>query len=460
MLFSSISFFFFFLVYFSLNYFLKANQKIYLIIFGSMIFYSFWYPYYFWVPILLTLVGFYGAQILDNFKNRTALFLIICSALIAPLIIFKYYDFIITKVLLLPSSFALDLNLPLGISFISFTMIAYIVETFRKDYPIERNLKSMFAYVLFFPQLIAGPIIRPAQLLPRLNNIKEKFSQSYFQLGLFIFFIGLLKKLIFADQVGFYVDNSYANFQDLNSLEALLTSYAFSVQIYCDFSGYTDMAIGLGMMLGIRLPINFNRPYIATSISDFWRRWHITLSTWLRDYLYIPMGGSKFGKLLTLRNLIITMFLGGIWHGAGWNFIVWGLVHGITLAAYHLLFSKKPKEQDSKFSRSLKVFFMFNFISLTWIFFRSPDIDTAITIIGSFSNFGDLSLGAFFNDNIFYIILIVIFLFSHSFDTLARLRLFHIKSNVFGRILFYVAIISLIVAFGSSSSEKFIYYDF
>src|SRR6185437_9531767 len=205
--------------------------------------------------------------------------------------------------------------LPLGISFVTFTLTAYVVDVYRGRFRVERNLVKMRGYVLFFPHLIAGPILRPHELLPQLGHLRRALG-ARFTLGVALFAIGLVKKVIFADTISVLVDHVYHESGVVSGWEYLLAVHGFSMQIYCDFSGYTDMAIGLAYILRIRLPTNFRRPYISSSIVEFWRRWHITLSFWLRDYLYIPLGGNRQGRSRQMLNLLITMVLGGLWHGA------------------------------------------------------------------------------------------------------------------------------------------------
>ncbi|MDC1066116.1 hypothetical protein OAQ86_06835 [Candidatus Pseudothioglobus singularis] len=350
--------------------------------------------------------------------------------------------------------------MPLGISFITFTMVAYVVESYKQHFPVEKSYKSLLAYILFFPQLIAGPIIRPSNLLPKLHHLPKKVDLTKIKLGLFIFSIGVMKKIVFADQIGVMVDSVYLNHDSVTSLEVLIASYGFSLQIYCDFSGYCDMAIGLGLILGIRLPRNFNKPYLASSISEFWRRWHITLSTWLRDYLFIPLGGSRVGISKTGRNLLITMVLGGIWHGAGWTFILWGLIHGLALFIMYAL-RRIIRIRINNFAYNFfKIFLVFNFVSLTWIFFRSPDTTVAFNMFSALNGLSFVNYETLIKNNQFYILLIIIFLFAHKVDSIANFRLFFHKSSTLKVVLTSIFIWILVITFGSTSSESFIYYDF
>ena len=257
--------------------------------------------------------------------------------LFVPLVFFKYTDFLYRDVvgpLFGIHDKILDLPLPLGVSFVTFTLTAYVVDIYRGTFQDRVSATTLTGYVLFFPHLIAGPILRPIELIPQLRRPRSALS-AHFYAGLAIFTVGLVKKLVFADQIAAVVDAAYKA-DVLSAPQAWLAIYGFSMQIYCDFSGYTDMAIGLALVIGIRLPNNFLRPYGAFSLIDFWRRWHITLSFWLRDYLYIPLGGNRDGRLRTYVNMIITMTLGGLWHGASWTFVIWGVLHGVGVAFVHL----------------------------------------------------------------------------------------------------------------------------
>ena len=337
MLFSSPEFFLFFVVYFLLHLTIPQAYRIALIIVGSTTFYAFWKPAYLWVPYVLLAIGYCGTlwivSTIDSSSQRRRLWVVVASLLV-PLGMVKYTNFVYRDVLGPIFGFSgsmLDVSLPLGISFITFTMIAYVVDVYRGRFPAVSRVSTLAGLILFFPHLIAGPILRPHDLIPQLAHPRPptrslKVLLSY---GITIFSIGLLKKLVFADQIAGVVESVFDhNRGDITSIEYLIAIYGFAMQIYCDFSGYTDMAIGAALLLGVRLPGNFFCPYTAVSIADFWRRWHITLSRWLRDYLYVPMGGNRRGTVREMVNIFITMGLGGLWHGANWTFVLWGLRSG------------------------------------------------------------------------------------------------------------------------------------
>jgi alginate O-acetyltransferase complex protein AlgI len=266
--------------------------------------------------------------------------------------------------------------LPLGISFYTFEAISYVVDVYRGTTRPVRNPLDYAGYILFFPHLVAGPIVRPNEFLPQLERPK-RFDWPRFQAGVQLFLIGLLKKIVIADQVALVVDPVFKTPGEFNSAALWLAVLGYAVQIYCDFSGYTDMALGLAHTLGFKLPNNFNAPYLASSPADFWRRWHISLSRWLRDYLYIPLGGNRKGPVRTMVNLFVTMLLGGLWHGANWTFVVWGGYHGTLLAIQRLV----PKSWAHPALRPATTLMTFLLVCVGWVLFRAQTFADAITIL-------------------------------------------------------------------------------
>ena len=266
--------------------------------------------------------------------------------------------------------------LPLGISFYTFEAISYVVDVYRGRTKPVRNPLDYAVYILFFPHLVAGPIVRPYEFLPQLERPK-RFDWPRFQAGVQLFLIGLLKKIVIADQVALVIDPVFKTPGDFNSAALWLAVLGYAVQIYCDFSGYTDMALGLAHTLGFKLPNNFNAPYLASSPADFWRRWHISLSRWLRDYLYIPLGGNRKGPVRTMVNLFITMLLGGLWHGASWTFVVWGAYHGTLLAIQRMI----PKSWAHPALRPATTLMTFLLVCVGWVLFRAQTFADAMTIL-------------------------------------------------------------------------------
>jgi alginate O-acetyltransferase complex protein AlgI len=266
--------------------------------------------------------------------------------------------------------------LPLGISFYTFEAISYVVDVYRGRTKPVRNPLDYALYILFFPHLVAGPIVRPYEFLPQLERPK-RFGWPRFQAGVQLFLIGLLKKIVIADQVALVIDPVFKTPGEFNSAALWLAVLGYAVQIYCDFSGYTDMALGLAHTLGFKLPNNFNAPYLASSPADFWRRWHISLSRWLRDYLYIPLGGNRKGPVRTMVNLFVTMLLGGLWHGANWTFVVWGAYHGTLLAIQRII----PKSWAHPALRPATTLMTFLLVCVGWVLFRAQTFTDAMTIV-------------------------------------------------------------------------------
>ena len=399
MLFNSYEFIFFFLPITFFVYFYLLQKRLTVgargfLVFASLFFYSWWNIVY--LPLILSSMLFnyiIGNSLNENFKkaklNRKALLTIGISANIALLGYFKYSDFFIQNVnLAFDSSISLlHLALPLAISFFTFQQIAYLVDSHRGETK-EYDFLNYALFVTFFPQLIAGPIVHHAEMMPQFTR-RWNLTKSYKNIatGIFIFSIGLFKKVVIADTFAIWATNGFDKAITLNMIEAWATSLSYTFQLYFDFSGYTDMAIGAALLFNIKLPINFNSPYKSTSIQDFWRRWHITLSRFLKDYIYIPLGGNRKGNFRTYTNLMATFILGGIWHGAGWTFIFWGFLHGIALVINHIW-----KSVGFKLPNIIAWFITFNFINIAWIFFRAKEWTDAIKVLNGMFNLNELLL--------------------------------------------------------------------
>lgn len=365
---------------------------------ASWLFYAAWYPAYLLLMLAATYFCYLAAiGIADNLdrKPERAKWILTCTVVanLLNLAFFKYLDFGLTSAGTLWTWATgeawvpprLGIFLPLGISFYTFQLIGYVVDVYRGHTAAIRNPWKMSLFATFFPQLIAGPIVRTQDFLPQLET-KRMFSAPQCLHGLDLIAVGLIKKVLVADQLAPFVDRTFADPATAGGLGALLAVYAYAIQIYCDFSGYTDIGRGCAFMLGYTLPSNFNYPYLACNLSDFWRRWHITLSLWLRDYLYIPLGGSRGSEWSIYRNLILTMVLGGLWHGASATFVVWGLFHGVLLAVNRLAHSlAKVHVNEPLFTgrtyRVLATVATFHAVCVGWVFFRAPDFTTVFTIL-------------------------------------------------------------------------------
>jgi len=296
---------------------------------------------------------------------------------------FKYTDFFIENFNIATSSNVelLNLALPLAISFFTFQQIAYLVDSYRQETK-EYDFLNYTVFVTFFPQLIAGPIVHHSEMMPQFENKRNMVKNNRnIAMGLFIFSIGLFKKVVIADTFAVWATAGFDTATTLNLFEAWATSLSYTFQLYFDFSGYTDMAIGLALLFNIKLPINFNSPYKATNIQDFWRRWHITLSRFLKDYVYIPLGGNRKGEFRTYNNLLGTFIVGGIWHGAGWTFVFWGFLHGMAL-----VINRAWSKLGFKIWTWLAWLITFNFINIAWVFFRAKEWNDAVLVLsGMFS---------------------------------------------------------------------------
>ncbi len=293
----------------------------------------------------------------------------------------------------------LNIALPVGISFYTFEALSYTIDVYRRKIQAERNWIRLAFLVSFFPHLIAGPIVRAADFFPQIGR-RPRLSTEDVEHALYLIFAGLLKKIVFADSLASFADAAFNHPAAVSGVEAWIGVYAFSFQIYFDFSGYTDLALGSAILLGFKLPQNFRRPYAAVSVTDFWRRWHMTLSTWLRDYLYISLGGNRMkSRLGVYRNLMLTMFLGGLWHGAAWHFAIWGGLHGLMLSAERALGIHRGVGEQVKLppaSHALRAFLVFNLVTAIWIPFRAANLGNLLSLLGALAsrpNFVELTAG-------------------------------------------------------------------
>jgi len=308
---------------------------------------------------------------------------------------FKYADFVIASANSLAGALggsarfdALNIILPIGISFYTFYAMAYLIDCYRGRFAPIRRPDLFAAHMAFFPQILAGPIVRPGQLLPQLANLPA-FRRETFESGIRLVVVGIVKKVLLADKLAVIAGMGFANAGDLGMVGAWIAAVAFTFQIYFDFSAYTDIARGSARLFAIELPENFRLPYLAASPREFWHRWHMTLSTWFRDYLYIPLGGSKGGHIGKYRNLMITMVLAGLWHGAAWTFVIWGAYHGVILVANHILIDqrgepKRPAGNETPLSsRALSIAFTFVLVVLGWVFFRAENLSQAVLMFAA-----------------------------------------------------------------------------
>jgi alginate O-acetyltransferase complex protein AlgI len=400
MLFNSYEFIIFFvLVLTALTIIRQRQYQHLLLIVVSYFFFYFSSNYLLTLLIASTILDFYIAKEIWNTKNikrKKILLSISLAGNLGLLGFFKYADFAIDQFNILGNYFDLgtsipylNLLLPIGISFYTFQTISYTVDVYRGQLKPSKSFREFALFVAFFPQLVAGPILRAKDFLPQLrekldnsNKISKlrqiRIHSTNLKVGITLMAFGFLKKMFFADNIAPMVNEIFVSPIGLSSFEIWMGTLAFGIQIYGDFSGYSDIAIGAALILGFKIPLNFNKPYFATSPSDFWRRWHISLSSWLRDYLYIPLGGNKKSPNRTYLNLATVMFLGGLWHGASWNFVVWGMLHGGYLAIHKVISDKFPRIKihpffKSKFGKIISILITQYFVFLAWIPFRVHD---------------------------------------------------------------------------------------
>jgi alginate O-acetyltransferase complex protein AlgI len=358
--------------------------------------------------------------------------------------------------------------LPVGISFYTFQTISYTVDVYRQKLKPVDNIIDFGFYVSFFPQLVAGPIVRASEFIPQLYT---SFRLSIQEMGhaWFLIMSGLVKKILISDYISAnYVDMVFNNPVSYTGFENLMAVYGYSVQIYCDFSGYTDIAIGIALLLGFKLPVNFNSPYKAVNIADFWRRWHISLSSWLRDYLYIPLGGNRKSKIRTYANLLVTMLLGGLWHGASIRFIIWGGLHGLALVVHklwtdHFRGKERFPRRESTLSRFLSVFITFQFVSFTWLFFRAESTSSALVMMNRIwyvFGFEYVSQILYAYRNVFSLMFLALAVHWLPAGFKDWYRGLYIRTHILAKIIIAVILVVIFYNIRSAGIQPFIYFQF
>jgi alginate O-acetyltransferase complex protein AlgI len=390
MLFHTWTFAVFFLIVYPVYLAVRKNNSLMnlWLMLASYVFYGWWNPYYIALLFGSSAVDFFMVVLMDRSKStseRRAWLIVSLVANFGLLAVFKYSGFLGTNAnallgwLHVPQSVPeWHFLLPIGISFHTFQSMSYTIDAYRGNVKPEKNFIRFLTFVSFFPQLVAGPIERASNLLTQLQE-SPVITKEDLRSGVSLFIVGLFKKIALADFLSPYVDMVYGQPGNYESSELLLATFAFAWQIYFDFSGYTDMARGVARVMGFRLMVNFNAPYLATGLGDFWGRWHISLSTWFRDYVYIPLGGNRGSKWKTCRNLILTFLLSGIWHGAAWTFVIWGGMHGLGLVATRGL--EQSEFYRRRFPDWIKRVAVFSFVGCAWIFFRARNVSESLLII-------------------------------------------------------------------------------
>ena len=476
MIFNSFHFLFFFIIVTAIYFLLPHNKRWVLLLLSSCYFYMAFVPVYILILGFTIVVDYFAAILIENSAGKKRRLFLVCSLIanIGILCVFKYYNFINTNFSFLLHGFGLSnpipylsILLPIGLSFHTFQAMSYTIEVYRGKQKTERHFGIYALYVMFYPQLVAGPIERPQNLLHQFRE-KHSFDTDRIFEGLKIIIWGLFKKLVIADRLGIYVNGAYNNVAEQNGMTLLLATLFFSFQVYCDFSGYSDIAIGTAKVMGFNLMTNFRRPVFAKTTGEFWKRWHISLSTWFKDYLYFPMGGSKVSVPRWYFNLMVVFLISGLWHGANWTYIIWGGING-----FYLVFAIITKKYSDKFNsvtgiNKLPRLFLFLQISITFllisfsrIFFRARTVKDAVTIIKKILTFR----GSVFNDGsaiIIYCFVAILFLlivelkkeFYKGSFTLSHHRNFWVRNS------YYSFLIILIILLGVFDGGQFIYFQF
>lgn len=472
MLFNSLAFLLFFPVVTVVFYLLNHKLRWLWLLLASSFFYMFFKPVYILILAFTIIVDYFvGVELEKTVNTRRKKLLLVTSLAgnVLVLVIFKYYNFInenVSDLLIVfdiknPIPF-LNIILPIGLSFHTFQAMSYIIEVYRGNQKAEKHFGYYALYVMFYPQLVAGPIERPQNILHQFHEVKI-FKYENLRSGLKLMIYGFFKKIVIADNISVIVNNVYENHTD-NGITCIVAMLLFSIQIYCDFSGYSDIALGTAKCMGYDLMQNFNLPYFSTSITEFWRRWHISLSTWFRDYVYIPLGGNGNGKIKALVNLSVVFFISGLWHGASWNYIIWGVVHAALLIIERLFLLKFYKN----ISPIALIVFNFIILSFCWLLFRIENTNQLQQIINSIITLPQTInkqtvLSAFnYLGNIKLLVtcsLILFFVLVDSYFTRNIYNNYVPKNKIIQKFQFQFLIL-LIVLFGYVGEVQFIYFQF
>jgi alginate O-acetyltransferase complex protein AlgI len=459
MIFYSVPFLILFVLSTALLHFSKnIKQQHLVILLTNLIFYGYWDVRFLLLLIFEIAVCYFMMLVYSKTKRRifVTVAVVFCIAVLG---VFKYCNFFLdtfTNVFGIKDTISLNLIIPLGVSFYTFQALSYVFDVYRGVINVETNFVKLTAYLSFFPQITSGPIVKARMFLPQLD-ILHKIKKENVYSGIQLFLLGLTKKVVFADRIGVAVDAVFSAPQAYNGISIFFAVLGYAMQIYCDFSGYSDMAIGIARIWGFDLGKNFNMPYLAKNPSDFWGRWHISLSSWFKEYVYIPLGGSRDGKWKTYRNLFITMLLSGIWHGANWTFVIWGVFHAIY-SVVHKMWKSSHRHISKKSQPVLCTFANFSIICLSWVVFRANNIGTAFDVLKGLFNFEGVSY-----INVYVVVFLVLIVLSNIYSykknngnaTETFLNLDNFKSK-----LIFVIWICLIAMFAYVGDSAFIYAQF
>ena len=469
--FNSFNFWLIFPIIFGLYWLIPAKynqaRKVFLVL-VSYLLYMNWKPAFAIVLIGVTLITYCGGLRLDNQKanGKKGLAWLFTLLAVLPLLVFKYYNFLndsltqgLTAIGLKFAMPGLNWAIPVGISFFTFQAVGYMLDVYHGKTKAEKSLLDYVLFVSFFPQVTSGPISTANELLPQIKAT-HKFDYEQGKQGLKFLLWGMFIKLVIADRLGLFVDTVYSNYIHYNGATCFVASVFYTLQIYCDFAGYSLMAIGIARTLGFNLPDNFRRPYFAISITDFWKRWHITLTRWLTQHIYIPLGGNRCSKVRNYWNIFVTFLVSGIWHGANWTFIVWGCMHGVLQIIEKALGWQKY-EGNNGLVKAIRILVTFLLVNFAWIFFRMPDITSAGIVIGKiFTSVGmpDLSGLDIFSKLILFIGLAILG-FKDVKDEFLPNKLTFLRKGFF-RWSIYIVLFAMILTLGVLDSGQFIYVNF
>jgi D-alanyl-lipoteichoic acid acyltransferase DltB (MBOAT superfamily) len=475
MIFNSLTFLVFATIFLPVYFTLKGNARLRWALAGSYLFYGWWDWRFLSLIIISTMVDFYLGLVIDRENDdhrRKQLLTVSMVVNLGFLGFFKYFDFFTDSFIAMlqgfglnPSTHTLDIILPVGISFYTFQSMSYTIDVYRRQLQAEHSLLKFSTFVAFWPQLVAGPIVRASDFLPQFQKDHGwDWNRAISGTGQILW--GFFKKVAIADSLAPFVDQCFLEPAAFTSVNLWIGIIFYSFQIYCDFSGYSDIAIGFARVLGFDFPENFRTPYFSQNFSEFWTRWHISLSSWLRDYLYIPLGGNRYGTFMTYRNLMLTMLLGGLWHGANWTFVFWGFLHGLYLVVQRLwgktfgafmnaLSLPKPLQVG------INIALVYFFTNLAWIFFRSPNFATATQFINGMASFEGFDFVNVMNKFIVLkgCLLIGFLLTVEISDLKLNWGSVVVRNPVF-RVASFAVLLWMIAMFGTFGSNAFIYFQF
>ena len=470
MLFNSLLFLLFFLIVTPVYYLLPHRARWVWLLAASCYFYMYFKPVYILIIFFTIIVDYCAGILIEKSEGRKRKLYLILSlaANIGVLAFYKYFNFLAQNINFIGSSFRapeiplLNFILPIGLSFHTFQAMSYTIEVYRGNQIAERHLGIYSLYVMFYPQMVAGPIERPQHVLPQLHRV-NKYNNKNLLTGIFLMLVGLFKKVVIADRLGLYVDPLFANLHVHSALDMMVGIFFFAFQIYCDFSGYSDIAVGAALTLGIELMRNFNYPFTSTSVTEYWRRWHISLSTWLSDYVFTPILINKrnWGKGAVYFALLVTFLISGLWHGAGWPFIIWGLLHAVAMC--YEVYTKKRRSRLAKKAppllyQNLSVVFTFMYLLFAWIFFRAHTVQDAFFMLShiiTFNNMTYTAAGLMNVKEIFYCLLIIALLMAGE-KSVYKISNLGIPQKIYAS----TVLIILCYFLGVFNEAQFIYFQF